>query len=173
MEMMIDVVRLLGLIAIASGMVALIFLLWRFISGNFREAVEVERYRVLNRELRRFLALAKKAGSAPHPHPKALAEWLEAGMEGNEVPDAARFLEQLKALEIPQIKQRDEEINRLKAHIRDLEALATAVRRYREKAATPETMLTEAERYKQESEKDAAALVMYEALAKVGSENPS
>lgn len=168
MDMMVDIVRLLGLIAIASGIVALIFLLWRFISGNFREAAEVERYRALNRELRHFLVIAKKASSESHPHPKALAEWLETGMTGHDVPDAEHFLEYLKTLEIPQVKLRDEEINRLKARIHDLEALSKAVRLYREKAATPENMVTEAERHKLESEKDAAVLAMYEALARAG-----
>lgn len=174
MDLIIDVVRLAGMIAIASGLVALVFLLWRFIASSLKEEIEVERFRSLARNLRIFIAMAKKAGNDTYPHPRALAEWLEEGLgwaggQGEGARDAEQFREQLKALEAPLVKQRTEEIERLKARLDPLEELEHKVARYKELMAPEQdaAMMTEADRGRLEQDLEKTRKAMFDLVAKV------
>ncbi|MGD9786823.1 MAG: hypothetical protein AB7U30_02605 [Sulfuricellaceae bacterium] len=176
MDMMIDVVRLAGMIAVASGLVALMFLLWRFIVSGIKEEIEVERFRGLARNLRVFIAAAKKAASETHPHPRALAEWLDEGLgwanKEGEARSAEQFIEHLKAVEAPALKQRDDEIARLKARLEPLEQLEKKVAHYREVLAPPEeaVMMTEADRRKMETEIEKTRQGMFDLVRKIENE---
>lgn len=174
MDLITDVVRLAGMIAIASGLVALVFLLWRFIVSSLKEEIEVERFRALARNLRFFIAVAKKTGSDTYPHPRALAEWLEEGLgwaggHGEGARDAEQFREQLKALEAPLIKQRTEEIDQLKAKLDPLEELEHKVAKYKTLIA-PEldvAMMTEADRRKWDDDVEKTRKAMFDLVGKI------
>jgi len=176
MDMMVDVVRLAGLMAVASGLVALVFLLWRFISTGIREEIDAERFRGLARNMRLFIAAAKKAGSDAHPHPRALAEWLDEGLgwarKEGEARSAEQFIEHLKTVEAPALKQRDDEIARLKARLEPLEQLEKKVAHYREVLAPPQeaVMMTEADRRKMETEIEKTRQSMFEMVRKIENE---
>lgn len=172
--MMIEVVRLAGMIAIASGLVALVFLLWRFIVNGVREEIDVERFRSLARNLRFFVGVAKKTGSDHYPHPRAMAEWLEEGLgwagghEG-EVRDAEQFREYLKGLEAPLLKQRDEEIARLKTKLDPLEQLEMKVAKYKTLVVTEQevAMMTESDRRKWGEDLEKTRAGMFELVGKI------
>lgn len=174
MDMMIEVVRLAGMIAIASGLIALIFLLWRFIVSSLKEEIEVERFRSLSRNLRFFIGVAKKTGGENYPHPRALAEWLEEGLgwaggHGGEVRDAEHFREYLKSLEAPMLKQREEEITRLKAKLEPLEQLEMKVAKYKDLMVSDQeiAMMTEADRRKRDGEVEKTLSGMFELVKKI------
>lgn len=172
--MMIEVVRLAGMIAVASGLIALISLLWRFISNNMREEIEVERFRSLARNLRFFVGVAKKTGGDNYPHPRALAEWLEEGLGwagGHEgaVRDAEQFREYLKSLEAPMLKQRGEEIERLKAKLEPLEQLEMKVAQYKTLMLPDQevAMMTESDRRKLEADVEKTRSGMFDLVKKI------
>lgn len=174
MDLIIDVVRLAGMIAIASGLVALVFLLWRFIVSSLKEEIEVERFRALARNLRFFIGIAKKAGSDTYPHPRALAEWLEEGLgwaggQGGGARDAEQFREQIKALEAPLVKQRTEEIERLKAKLEPLEELGHKVAKYKAlmNPVQDVAMMTEADRRTRDEDMEKILHSMFELVAKI------
>lgn len=174
MDLIIDVVRLAGMIAIASGLVALVFLMWRFIVSGLKEEIEVERFRALARNLRFFITVAKKAGSDTHPHPRALAEWLEEGLgwaggHSEGARDAEQFREYLKNLEAPLVKQRTDEIERLKAKLEPLEELGHKVAKYKTLAAPEQdvAMMTEADRRKLDDDLEKTRKAMFDLVAKI------
>ncbi|MBZ0093529.1 MAG: hypothetical protein K8F27_15080, partial [Sulfuricellaceae bacterium] len=81
MELMLGLVRVIGMIAIASALVAVIFLIWRYVSNLNQEDIDIARFRKLSWNLRQFIEQAQRAGSGDFPHVKAVASWLSESLE--------------------------------------------------------------------------------------------
>ncbi len=174
MELIFEIVRLIGAIAIASGLVALIVLVWRFIGHMYKEEIEVARFRTLAANLRRFVGEAKRVKAENNPHLLATAQWLEDYLQwGRKEGDAPlhtpeTFMDYVRTLEAPAMQKRDDEIAKLKKRLERLEKLASRVRRYQElNISVGETMVSESERHRQEEELKIALANMFEALKDV------
>ncbi|MHB9117137.1 MAG: hypothetical protein ACYC2R_02540 [Burkholderiales bacterium] len=169
---MLGLVRVIGMIAIASALVAVIFLIWRYVSNLNQEDIDIARFRKLSWNLRQFIEQAQRAGSGDFPHVKAVASWLSESLEWTKgrsthpIRAAEQFRNDLKKIELPELKSLKEEQARQRGRLHDLETMVEALNSYRALYLEEQSrMLTEKERQEAEPGRKDARQALFATLA--------
>lgn len=178
MELMVELVRVIGMIAIASALVAMMFLIWRYVSNLNQEDIDIARFRKLSWNLRQFIEQAQRAGSGDFPHVKAVAAWLDEslawtkGRSAHPLRPAEQFRNDLKKIELPELKALKEEQARQRGRQLDLEVMVEALSNYHALYLEEQNrMLTEKERQQAEPGRKDARQALFTALAALEKHN--
>lgn len=135
MELIVDFIKLLAMICVASVLVGVSYSVILYIRNRHLEEINVKRYRELENMILQFIERSRRVGEE-FPHIPATGEWLKQNLgyaksiEGN-LRDVDQFKEDLRKIELPQVKKKTDELNRLKARVDDLDQIVRLVRDYK------------------------------------------
>ncbi|HCA26550.1 MAG TPA: hypothetical protein DEP05_02725 [Betaproteobacteria bacterium] len=178
MGLIYDLLRLIGMMTVASGAVAIMFLIWRFIYTSFKEEIDTEHYRKVAIALRQFVKKIKQVGTTEFPHVRATAAWLEEEMHWADTGEgrhrnADQIREELRAQVLPLLKEKNEKIGQIETRLHQLEALLEYAYGYKQQyEKSQDRLLSQSDRHEAEMKMEAEHRKMFDLIARLESSIP-